>query len=81
MTGTEIRAYNAGLDSAHPYFIRCKKEPVIGSLARKLRVCRTNDEWKKFAAQAGDNGREIMDEMSHAPINQGAPDACTMHRC
>ena len=81
MTGTEIRAYNAGLDSAHPYFIRCKKDPVIGSLARKLRVCRTNEEWKKFAAQGNDTGREVLDEMSHAPINQGAPDACSINRC
>jgi hypothetical protein len=81
MTSTEIRAYNAGLDSAHPYFIRCKKDPVIGSLARKLRVCRTNEEWKKFAAQGNDTGREVMDEMSHAPINNGAPDACSINRC
>ena len=81
MTNAEIRAYNDGLDSGHPYFIRCKRDPVIGSLARKLRVCRTNEDWKKFAAQGGDNGREVLDEMSHAPINQGAPDACSIHRC
>ena len=81
MSNAEIRAYNDGLDSGHPYFIRCKRDPVIGSLARKLRVCRTNEDWKKFAAQGGDNGREVLDEMSHAPINQGAPDACSIHRC
>jgi hypothetical protein len=81
MTPTEIRAYNAGLDLKHPYYIRCKKDPVVGSLVRKLRVCRTNEEWKRFAAQNENNGREILDEMSHAPINQGAPDACTIGRC
>ena len=66
MTSTEIRAYNKGLDTAHPYFIRCRKDPVIGSLARKLRVCRTNEEWKRFAAQGENNGREILDDLHKA---------------
>ena len=81
MTPTEIRAYNQGLDFKHPYYIRCRKDPMVGSLVRKLRVCRTNEEWKRFAAQGENNGREILDEMSHAPINQGAPDACSINRC
>ena len=81
MTATEIRAYNEGLETGHPYYIRCKKDPVVGSLARKLRVCRTNEEWRHFAAQGQNNGREVLDEMSHAPINQGAPDACSTGRC
>jgi hypothetical protein len=81
MTPTEIRAYNEGLDFTHPYYIRCKKDPVVGSLVRKLRVCRTNEEWKKFAAQGQNNGREVLDEMSHAPVSQGAPDLCNTGRC
>lgn len=83
MTSTEIRAYNQGLDSAHPYYIRCRKDAVVGSLVRKLRVCRTNEEWKQFSAMGNNSGREIMDEMSHAPINQGAPDPCAVaiNRC
>jgi hypothetical protein len=81
MTPTEIRAYNAGLDLAHPYYIRCRKDPVVGSLVRKLRVCRTNEQWKQFSAQGENNGRDILDEMSHAPINNGAPDPCTIGRC
>ena len=81
MTPTEIRAYNEGLDPTHPYYIRCRKDPVVGSRVRKLRVCRTNEQWKQFLAQGENNGREILDEMSHAPINQGAPDPCAAHRC
>ena len=56
---------------------------MVGSLVRKLRVCRTNEEWKRFAAQGEKNSREILDEMSHAPINQGAPDPCSIsvQRC
>jgi len=71
MTPTEIRAYNEGLDFNHPYYIRCTKDPVMGSLVRKLRVCRTNEQWKQFRAQGEANGREILDEMSHAPVNSG----------
>ena len=83
MTATEIRAYNDGLDPAHPYYIRCKKDPVVGSLVRKLRVCRTNEEWKRFAAAGEANGREILDDMSRAPVSGNAPalDACPNNRC
>ena len=83
MTSTEIRAYNKGLDAAHPYYIRCKKDPVIGSLARKLRVCRTNEEWKRFAEAGNDTGREILDDMSRAPSSGNTPaiDICPNNRC
>lgn len=82
MTSSEIRAYNDGLDSAHPYFIRCKKDPVVGSLVRKLRVCRTNYEWKRFAEMGNDTGREILGDVSRAPINGPAPiESCPNNRC
>ncbi|HYC94073.1 MAG TPA: hypothetical protein VEB39_00065 [Sphingomicrobium sp.] len=82
MTSTEIRAYNEGLDATHPYYIRCKKDPVVGSLVRKLRVCRTNYQWKQFAAMGGDNAREILGDVSTAPIS-GTPniEACPRNRC
>ena len=83
MTPTEIRAYNKGLDFAHPYYIRCRKDPVVGSLVRKLRVCRTNEEWKRFAATGNDSGREILDDMTKAPVSGNSPafDACPLNRC
>src|SRR5688572_22372162 len=78
MTSTEIRAYNDGLDSKHPYYIRCRKDPVVGSLARKLRVCRTNEEWKRFAEMGNDSGREVMDDVTRAPVSGNTPafEAC-----
>lgn len=79
MTSTEIRAYNAGLDATHPYYIRCKRDPVIGSLVRKLRVCRTNAEWKSFAAMGNDTGREILGDVSIAPHHPGGE--CPANRC
>ena len=82
MTSTEIRAYNAGLDMAHPYYIRCRKDPVVGSLARKLRVCRTNQEWKRFSQQGNDSGREILGDVSSAPITGPGPiESCPRNRC
>jgi hypothetical protein len=83
MTSTEIRAYNEGLDSTHPYFIKCRKDPVVGSLVRKLRVCRTNEDWKRFAAVGNDSGREVLDDMTRAPVSGNTPafDACPAGRC
>ena len=83
MTSTEIRTYNEGLDSAHPYYIRCRKDAVVGSLVRKLRVCRTNEEWKRFAATGNDTGREILDDVTKAPVSGNTPalDACPNNRC
>lgn len=61
MTGTEIKAYNAGLASTHPDFIKCRKIEEIGSLVKKARVCHTNDEWKKLWAQGNQDARDTVD--------------------
>lgn len=61
MTPTEIRAYNADIDKTHPYYITCRKTEVIGSLARKLRVCRTNDQWKESSAKGNQNARDTLE--------------------
>jgi hypothetical protein len=83
MTSAEIRDYNQGLAETHPYYIKCRKDPVIGSLVRKLRVCRTNYEWKRFAEQGNDSGREILGDVSSAPVSGNTPafDACPANRC
>ncbi len=36
-------------DKNHPDYVRCRTEPVIGSLARKRRVCMTNEQWEEAA--------------------------------
>src|SRR5687768_1198925 len=73
MTSTEIRAYNNGLDAKHPYYIKCRKDAVVGSLVRKLRVCRTNEQWKQFAAMGNDSAREIMGDVTTAPVSGNSP--------
>lgn len=69
MTPTEIRAYNADIERSHPYYITCRKTEVIGSLARKLRVCRTNEQWKESSAKGNENAADTLEAMRRAPIN------------
>ena len=63
MTPSEIKAYNADIGPDHPYYIKCRKTEVIGSLARKLRVCRTNEQWKEASARGNDSTRESLENM------------------
>lgn len=69
MTPTEIKAYNSDIDATHPYYIKCRKTEVIGSLARKLRVCRTNQQWKEASAKGNENAADTLEAMRRAPIN------------
>ena len=61
MTPTEIKAYNADINESHPYYIKCRKTEVLGSLAKKLRVCRTNEQWKLSSAKGNENARDTLE--------------------
>jgi hypothetical protein len=61
MTPTEIKAYNADIDQSHPYYIKCRKTEVLGSLAKKLRVCRTNEQWKLSSSRGNENARDTLE--------------------
>ena len=69
MTSQEIAAFNEGLDKAHPYYIKCRKIDEIGSLVRKARVCRTNQEWKTADRDGNQNARDTVEAMTRAPVN------------
>jgi hypothetical protein len=69
MTSTEIAAFNKGLESTHPYFIKCRKLEETGSLVKKARVCRTNEEWKLSSVKGNQNARDTIEAMNRAPIN------------
>ena len=71
MTPTEIKAYNADIDASHPYYIKCRKTEVIGSLAKKLRVCRTNTEWKESSSQNNDYTRATLEGMARTGGTNG----------
>jgi hypothetical protein len=44
-------------DKSHPDFLRCRTEAIIGSLARKRKVCLTNKQW----AEARKKGHRLAD--------------------
>ncbi len=64
MTPTEIKAYNADIDASHPYYIKCRKSDTMGSLVKKLRVCRTNEQWKEASTKNNDYTRETLEGMA-----------------
>jgi hypothetical protein len=69
MTSTEIKAYNQGLTSDDANYIRCRKDEVIGSLVKKLRVCKTNAQWRATIDAGNTNARETLDALSKSPVN------------
>lgn len=71
MTPTEIKAYNADIDASHPYYIKCRKTEVLGSLAKKLRVCRTNQQWKESSATGNENTREMVEGFARSGGTNG----------
>ncbi|OAO03914.1 hypothetical protein A8B75_10145 [Sphingomonadales bacterium EhC05] len=50
-------------DRRHPDYVRCRSEPLIGSLTRKKRVCKTNAEWAEFTRKGSRESREFIDDM------------------
>ena len=49
-------------DRRHPNYVRCRSEPIIGSLARKRRVCMTNQEWVEYTQIGSRNSREFVED-------------------
>ena len=52
------------VDKKHPDFVRCKTEPVIGSRARKRRVCLTNRQWAEVESQGKGIARGMVEDSS-----------------
>src|SRR3712207_4471367 len=64
MTPTEIKAHNEKLTSKDASYVRCRKDVQIGSLMKKLRVCKTNAEWATSFKNGNQNARDTQDAMS-----------------
>ena len=50
------------VDRRHPNYVRCRTEPIIGSLARKRRICMTNAEWTEYIRTGSRNAKEFVDD-------------------
>lgn len=48
-------------DRNHPDYVRCRREPVIGSRARFTKRCHTNREWEMIAQRGNQGTREIVE--------------------
>ena len=65
----QIRAFNAALPRDHPYYIRCKSSPEIGSLVKKLYSCRTNAQWHSSDEIGNQNARDTYEAMQGKAMN------------
>ena len=50
-------------DRRHPDYMRCRSEPIIGSLARKKRICMTNAEWAAHNQEGSRRSKEFVEDM------------------
>jgi len=50
-------------DRRHPDYVRCRSEPIIGSLARKRRICMTNAEWVEYVRAGSRDSRQFVEDM------------------
>jgi hypothetical protein len=71
MTPAEIKANNAGLDRNDPNYITCRKTEVIGSLASKVRVCRTTRMWKEANARGNETTRDMVEGFARSGGTSG----------
>lgn len=69
MTQKEIRAFNAGLDRKHPFYIRCVSSVEIGTLAKRTYSCRTNRQWALADKTGNQNARDTVEAMQGKAIN------------
>jgi hypothetical protein len=71
MTPGEIKAHNAGLETSDPYYIKCRKTEVMGSLVKKERICRTNAQWKQATALGNDGTRDMVEGFARSGGTNG----------
>lgn len=64
MTKSEITVHNHQLASTDPEYIKCQRVEETGSLVKKARVCKTNEQWRKAWAVGNQNARDTIDAMS-----------------
>ncbi len=56
-------------DRSDPDYVRCRSEPVIGSLVRKRKICMTNSEWEQYARSGNADSRSMLDDIGKGGMN------------
>lgn len=49
-------------DKSHPDFVRCRSETVIGSRAKKRKVCLTNRQWAEVARDGNAVATRVVED-------------------
>jgi len=52
---------DTAVDPHSPDAVKCRKLAVTGSMARKVRTCRTNAEWRALSEQQGRDARDLVE--------------------
>tara|TARA_R110002110_G_scaffold214836_3_gene428705 strand:+ start:155 stop:457 length:303 start_codon:yes stop_codon:yes gene_type:complete len=50
-------------DRRDPNYVRCRSEPVIGSLTKKKRICMTNAEWVQYTRTGSRDANQFVEDM------------------
>ncbi len=61
MTPRDIKTFNANLPKSHPYYIRCVASLETGSLVKKVRACKTNQQWRRADDIGNQDARDAYD--------------------
>ena len=59
---TKSKAPKKITDRRHPDYVRCRSEPIIGSLSRKRRICMTNNEWVEYTRVGSRDSRDFVED-------------------
>jgi hypothetical protein len=73
MKASEIRKYNEGLSSNDPNYIRCTTEVVTGTLAKRKKTCRTNQDWARITSFGNDEARAFVEPKTQGWTNGTPP--------
>lgn len=57
-------AKNKNVGRSHPDYKRCRREPLIGSLARMRTICMTNREWEEFYRAGNAGTRSLLEDIN-----------------
>ena len=71
MSLKEIRAHNKVVGKDHPYFIRCRRDVEIGSVAKAHTVCRTLRDWTRADDDGNRAARDTVRFMNETAGNVG----------
>lgn len=71
MSLREIRAFNKTVAKESPYYIKCRRDVEIGSIAKAHTVCRTARDWADADNAGNRTARDTVRLMNETAGNVG----------